>query len=178
MTTPLSLLIVDFNCITAINATTYFVTTGLMQRNATYFFDLSLLTLTPGPALLSPKYGYACSRMRDSLQSTYNKIVIAGGIGSVLYNWLNVVEILDLNTLKWTTGPSLPLGLRFLQLTEHYNGGVVAIGGEDSFNVSRSELFYLQPGAGAWQTMTQRLSTGRNIANVCLLHKSLANCNP
>ena len=178
MTTPLSLLIVDYNCVTAINATTYFVTTGLMQKNATYFFDISLLTLTPGPALLSQKYGFGCTRMRDSPQSSYTKIIIAGGVGSVLYSWLNVVDILDLTTLTWTTGPPLPVGLRFLQLAEHYTGGVVAIGGEDSFNVSRSEIYHLKPGADAWQTMTQRLRTGRNNPNICLLHNSLANCTP
>ncbi len=56
-------------------------------------------------------------------------ILVAGGFDN-FPQILSSVEILDIGSNQWRTGPELPFGIKQSQMVEDQNGGVVVIGGE------------------------------------------------
>jgi len=118
-----------YNCMVAINETTYLITQGegdhYDARN-TYFFDFEKRTMIPGPQFNEARLSFGCSRIRNPSTGMYD--IIAAGGASLTYNALSSTEILDVNKQIWSFGPILPLALYGAPMVEHYRGGVVLIG--------------------------------------------------
>ncbi len=166
------------NCVTAINATIFLLLKGYTTTKdfeKTYFFNIQTMTLTPGPSLLQPRVCASCSRMRNPASGIYDKIVVAGGVDSDL-SPIQSTEILDLTSLVWSAGPDLPLRLYSSVMVEHFDGGVVVVGGADGFSMVRSELYHLPSESDVWQKLNQNLMTGRIYLNVILVHESFVTC--
>lgn len=61
-------------------------------------------------------------------------------------------------------------------IVEHYNGGIVVVGGLDGLGIARSDLFYLASPESDWVTLTQRLKIPRFYHTAFLIHNSLVKC--
>jgi len=165
-------------CVTAINATTYFFLEGWTTSNdltKTFFVNIETATLTPGPPMLVARRLASCSRMKNPNTGSYDSVVVAGG-GDLSYGVMESTEILYLVSLNWQKGPDLPLKLCSSVMVEHFEQGVVVIGGFDIINMARTELYYLKTVSSGWQVMAQRLVTARFYPNAILLHESYVNC--
>ena len=115
-----------------------------------------------------------CSRMVNPTNGA-RSIVIAGGI----YNgeFSTTTDILDLQTLQWKRGPPLPITLARAQMLEHYNGGVIVIGGESRGNTYRDEIFYLPAESDSWIKLPQRLRRKRSHHVAFPIPDELALCS-
>jgi hypothetical protein len=58
------------------------------------------------------------------------KLIVVGGF-PLDQPATDTTEVLDLDSMAWTFGPTLPVPLAGSQIVEHYKGGVVLIGGMD-----------------------------------------------
>jgi hypothetical protein len=97
-----------YNCIVAVNKTTYFISQGEENNNSsdarkTFFFDFARRTLTPGPQLNVSRTALSCSRLRNPATGT-NNIIAVGGITPANGYPLDSTEILDVLTLIWRPG--------------------------------------------------------------------------
>jgi hypothetical protein len=166
------------NCVTAINKTVFFITKGSARQedfDQTYFFNIKTSTLTPGPAMIQPRIDPMCSRIRNPESGIYDKIVMAGGLDQDM-SPIKSTEILDLFALIWKPGPDLPVGLFSGVMVEHYDGGVVIVGGGDSFVMARYEMYHLPTVSDSWNLMNQKLFSARFYPTAILVHESFANC--
>ncbi len=78
--------------------------------------------------------------------------------------------------VKLTTGPILPLPIFSAQIVEHYQGGVILIGGNNGENEPQNNLYRLPSENGEWQLMKQKLAQNRSNAIAFLVPSSLVNC--
>ncbi len=103
-------------------------------------------------------------------------IIVAGGYDS---SYLSSVEILDEGSNEWQTGPELPFGIRFSQMVEYQNGGVVLIGGYSSPGVNLDTLYQLPHGGqdAVWTKMEQKMNTGRYEHTAFLVPDNIADCS-
>jgi hypothetical protein len=103
-------------------------------------------------------------------------IVASGDDGSSI---LSSVEILDVGSNEWQTGPELPFAIDDSQMVEDQNGGVVLIGGKSS-SVSNLDTLYQLPHGGqdaVWTKMEQKMKTGRNEHTAFLVPDSIVDCS-
>lgn len=56
-------------------------------------------------------------RLASSAASTDSHLVVIGGIAENDRSSLNVVEVLDFSTLKWSTASPLPIAVTFMSMT-------------------------------------------------------------
>jgi hypothetical protein len=104
-------------------------------------------------------------------------IIVAGGKYGQSY--LSSVEILNIGSNEWQTGPELPLGIYSSQIVEDQNGGVVLIGGESS-TVDNLDTLYQLPHGGqdaVWTKMEQKMQTGRWQHTAFLVPDRIVDCS-
>ncbi len=100
-------------------------------------------------------------------------IIVAGGWDGSLR--LSSVEILDEGSNEWQTGTELPFGIRFSQMVEDQNGGVILIGG-----LGNLDTLYLLPHGGqdaGWTKMEQKMKTGRTWHTAFLVPDNTVDCS-
>jgi len=144
-----------FNCIVAINKTTYLISQGQGNSNTprnTYFFDFEKKTLILGPKFKIGRAACSCSKISNPITGTFNVIAV-GGMTPIFQSnlesfiltgyLLDTTEILDLSTQVWRLGPVLPMAIACAQIVEHYQGGVVLIGGSNKNIEPQQSLYYL-----------------------------------
>ena len=148
-----------YNCIVAINQTTYLIAQGegdpYDARN-TYFFNFEKRTLLPGPQFNTARLSFGCSRIKNPTTGLYD-IIVAGG-ASLSYNALNSTEIFDVTKQIWRLGPILPLALYGAPMVEHYKGGVILIGGSIQNNTPQKHLYHLTSANEEWYIMENKMS--------------------
>ena len=168
-----------YNCIVAINKTTYFIAQGqgdgyTSDARSTYFFNFEKRILTPGPQFIAARHAFSCSRIRNPITGMYN-IIAAGGL-SPSFKTLNSTEILDVSTHTWRLGPVLPLAIFSTQMVEHYKGGVVLIGGRIQNVDPQNYLFHLPSENEEWYIMEKKLLQPRAEHIAFLIPSSFINC--
>ena len=98
-------------------------------------------------------------------------------------DFLSSVEILDVNSNEWKTGPELPFGIKLSQMVEDPNEGVILIGGQsrdkDSSMVILDILYQLPHGGqdAVWTKMEQKLKVGRRIHVAFLVPDNIVDCS-
>ena len=103
-------------------------------------------------------------------------IIVAGGWDG---SYLLSVEILDVGSNEWQTGPELPFGIYRSQMVEDQNGGVVLIGG-DSQSVGTLDTLYQLPHGGqdaVWTKMEQKMKTGREQHTAFMVPDNIVDCS-
>jgi hypothetical protein len=162
----------------------------------TFYFTFGEESWTKGPALKNKRDGHSCGKIRRNKYSQEMSIIVAGGNDDGSY--LSSVEILNEGSKEWEKGPELPFGIRFSQMVEAQNRGVVLIGGEslsplvDSPDVAEDTLggdsssfielntLYKLPHAGrdaVWTKMQQKLKTGRGRHTAFLVPDNIVECS-
>ena len=168
----------NYNCIVAINETTYLIAQGdsyTYDARNTYFFNFEKRTFTPGPQFITPRFALSCSKIRDLATGTYNIIAVGGFIAFNGFA-LNSTEIFDVSTQIWRSGPILPVAIFSAQLVEHYQGGVVLIGGKDENSEPQNSLYHLPSENGEWHLMEQKMLQNRSNGIAFLVPSSFVNC--
>ncbi len=105
-------------------------------------------------------------------------IVVAGGYNDDS-SFLSSVEILNIGSNEWQTGPELPFGIDGSQMVEDQNGGVVLIGGSSS-SVGYLDTLYQLPHGGqdaVWTKMEQKMNTGRWQHTEFLVPDNIVDCS-
>jgi hypothetical protein len=166
------------NCIVALNATRFFVSIGSSvnyDMKNTYFVDIDKNTLFAAPQMPNKRVYAGCSKIKGTLTGVYNVIVV-GGLNATYNGAFTQTLILDLKTLIWRTGPQFPYGVYGSQLVEHYDGGVVVIGGRNHLGTYTKELYYLKTEESGWVLLPQKISIGRMWHMAFLLPSTFVNC--
>ncbi len=139
----------------------------------TFYFTLEEESWTEGPELKNKRESHSCGKIRKNKDSQEMSIIVAGGWG------LSSVEILDVGSNEWQTGPELPSGIASSQMVEDQNGGVVLIGGYSS-SVGILDTLYQLPHGGrdaAWTKMEQKMKTGRYWHTAFLITDNIVDCS-
>ena len=77
-------------------------------QNKTWIYDVTTNIWMSGPRLSIARTGFGCFHIKDNNEIT--KIVVMGGYEAArIARRLTSVEVLDINTMTWGIGPSLPL---------------------------------------------------------------------
>ncbi len=166
------------HCMVTVNSTTVMAIGG--DQNGYYSRKTFYLTFgeahwTEGPKLRDSRGHHSCGRIRRGRESQEMSIIVTGGWDG--FSSLSSVEILNSN--EWQTGPELPFGIRYSQMVEDQNGGVVLIGGESS-SVNDLDTLYKLPHAGrdaVWTKMQQKLKTGRSEHTAFLVPDNIVECS-
>ncbi len=192
---------INGHCMVTVNSTTVMVIGGIQNSQSsgkTFYFTFGEECWTEGPKLKYRRGHHSCGRIRSGKESQKMSIIVAGGssflssvdIVKILadvaggsideLSFLSSVEILDEGSNKWQAGPELPFEIRFSQMVEDQNGGVVLVGGQ-SPSVSKLENLYKLPHAGrdaVWTKMQQKLKTGRKEHTAFLVPDNIVECSP
>jgi hypothetical protein len=172
--------IVD-HCMVTVNYTTVMVIGGWQNdkySGKTFYFTFGEESWTEGPRLKQARFWHSCGKIRRNKASQELSIIAAGGSdGSSAY--LSSVEILDIGSNEWQTGPKLPFGIYWSQMVEAQNGGVVLIAGFSNSTSYLDTLFQL-PHVGhdaLWTKMEQKLKIGRNHHIAFLVPDNVVDCS-
>jgi hypothetical protein len=171
------------HCLVTVNSTTVMAIGGWQNGQTsgkTFYFTFGEKSWTEGPELKHKRDSHSCGKIIRNKESQEMSIIVAGG--SYDGNLLSSVEILDEGSNEWQTGPELPFGIRYSQMVEDQNGGVVLIGGEslESSSVSRLDTLYQLPHGGqdaVWTKMEQKMQTGRRLHTAFLVPDNLVDCS-
>ncbi len=166
------------HCMVTINSTTVMAIGGWQNSQhsgKTFYFTFGEESWTEGPLLKNKRGYHSCGKIRRNKESQEMSIIVAGGeYGSLLSS----VEILDVGSNEWQTGPELPFGIYRPQMVEDQNGGVVLIGGQ--FSVEYLDTLYLLPHGGqdaVWTKMEQEMKTGRRRHSAFLVPDNIVDCS-
>jgi hypothetical protein len=168
------------HCMVTVNSTTVMVIGG-QQNNQysgkTFYFNFGKGSWTLGPEMKNKRGYHCCGKIRRNKESREMSIIVAGGYNNGSY--LSSVEILYEGSNKWQNGPELPFGIRFSQMVEDQNGGVVLIGGESSSVSNLDTLFQLPHGSqyAVWTKMEQKMKTGRNFHTAFMVPDNIVECS-
>jgi hypothetical protein len=168
------------HCMVTVNSTTVMTIGGGQNKQysgKTFYFTFGEESWTEGPELKNIRGWHSCGKIKRNKESQEMSIIVAGGNdGSSL---LSSVEILDEGSNEWRTGPDLPFGIRYSQMVEDQNGGVVLIGGESS-SISKLDTLYQLPHGGqdaVWTKMEQKMKVGRNRHTAFLVPDNIVDCS-
>jgi hypothetical protein len=168
------------HCMVTVNSTTVMVIGGYQNdyySGKTFYFTFGEESWTEGPEL-NYKRGYlSCGKIRRNKESQEMSIIVAGGYDGS--SRLSSVEILDVGSNEWQTGPELPFAIDDSQMVEDQNGGVILIGGYSSSVDTLDTLYQLPHGDqdAAWIKMEQKMKTGRSRHIAFLVHDNIADCS-
>ena len=132
-------------------------------------------TWSNGPRLSIKRHDHACFSVKENNMIT--EIVVMGGYGS---GRLSSTEILDVNSMTWRTGPSLPFSVYSNRGVQSEVGPYLgfSIGGEGNSQRQR-KIFGLKKSNGnnvKWEEV-HGMTTGRMYHSVVNAPKSLLpNC--
>jgi hypothetical protein len=168
------------HCMVTVNSTTVMAIGGAQNGQAsgkTFYFTVGEQSWTEGPELKNKRGYHSCGKIRKNKESQEMSIIVAGG-----YDYssiLSSVEILDEGSNEWQTGPELPFGIRYSQMVEDQNGGVILIGGESSSILNLDTLYQLPHGGqdAAWTKMEQKLKTGRYRHTAVMVPDNSLDCS-
>ncbi len=170
------------HCMVTVNSTTVMVIGGLQYSQIsrkTFFFTIGEERWAEGPALKYKRRGHSCGIIRRNKDSQEMSIIVAGGYGgNDEPNDLSSVEILDEVSNEWQTGPELQFGIRFSQMVNYRNEGVVLIGGT-TLTGSLDILYQLRHGGqdAVWTQMEQKLKTRRFWHSAFLVPDNIVDCS-
>ncbi len=121
------------------------------------------------PNLPTGRHGPACGVIRE--QSVPKRAVVAGGHvkGSGIARIANVVEVLELSTLKWTRGPALPVRLHY-HVGVPYQGTFYILGGHTG-SVDVDTIYRYEPESGHWTLLPYRLSSPSNAIPAFIVNR-------
>lgn len=128
-----------------------------------------------GPRLSNKRYDHGCFSIKDNNMIT--EIVVMGGYDS---GRLSSTEILDVNSMTWTTGPALPISVYGNKGVQSEVGPYLGFstGGVGNGQVQR-KIFGLKKTNGnsfKWKEV-HSMTTGRWVHSVVNVPKSLLpNC--
>ncbi len=169
------------HCMVTVNSTTVMVIGGyqnVQYSGKTFYFTFGVESWTEGPELKNKRHYHSCGRIRRNRESLEMSIIVAGGYegGSSI---LSSVEILDVGSNEWQTGPELPFGIDESQMVEDQNGGVVLIGGVSQSVYSLDTLFHLPHGGqdAVWTKMKQKMKTGRFGHTAFMVPDNIVDCS-
>jgi hypothetical protein len=168
------------HCMVTVNSTTVMAIGGYQNgqySGKTFYFTVGEESWTEGPEMKIKRGYHSCGKIRRNKESQEMSIIVAVGWDGSAY--LSSVEILDEGSNEWHTGPELPFGIRFSQMVEDQNGGVVMIGG-DSSSVGRLDTLYQLPHGGqdaVWTKMEQKMKTGRYWHTAFMVPDSFVDCS-
>jgi N-acetylneuraminic acid mutarotase len=177
--TPSLPVTIEVHCTVTVNSTTVMVIGGEqdgLTSGKTFYFTLGDESWIEGPELKYKRYRHTCGKVRRDKESQDMSIVVAGGWGE---SFLASVEILDEGSNEWRTGPELPFGVRYSQMVEDPNGGVIVIGGE-SPEVDYLDTLLQLPNGGqdaVWTMMVQKMKTGRDHHTAFLIPDIFVDCS-
>ncbi len=149
---------------------------AISYRRSPIYFTLGDESWTEGPELKNKRSSHSCGKIRRNKESQEMSIIAAGGIKS---SFLSSVEILHEGSNEWQMGPELPFGIRYSQMVEDQNGGVILIGGESS-SVDNLDTLYQLPHGGqeaVWTKMEQKMQTGRRLHTAFLVPDNIVDCS-
>jgi hypothetical protein len=163
-----------------VNSTTVMVIGGVQNNRysgKTFYFTFGEESWTEGPELKNKRESHSCGKIRRNKESQEMSIIIAGGYDGSSY--LSSVEILDEGSNKWQNGPELPFGIKWSQMIDDQNGGVVLIGGYVSSDIKLDSLYQLSLGGqdAVWTKMEQKMKTGRSGHTAILVPDNIIDCS-
>ncbi|XP_059080961.1 uncharacterized protein LOC131878846 [Tigriopus californicus] len=155
------------HCLTWINNTHLFLTGGMVpspgKSNRAYLLDTTLYPLAwqPVASMQNTRYSHTCQVVgRDRKQ-----IVITSGFGGG-----SLVEVFDLDSGTWSTGPELPTTINWYPGSVPYRDSFLLIGG---YNYEyMNQLLWLDPSSFSWTKLNQTLKTRRNMFATMLVDDS------
>jgi hypothetical protein len=166
------------HCMVTVNPTTVMVIGGLQNGlipGKTFYYTFREESLTEGPELKNKREGHSCGKIRRSKESQEMSIIVAGGYDGSSY--FSSVEILDVGSNEWQTGPELPFGIVDSQMVEDQNGGVVLIGGYSDVFL---DTLYQLPHSGqdaVWTKMEQKMKSGRQFHTAFFVPDNIVDCS-
>jgi hypothetical protein len=172
--------IVD-HCMVTVNYTTVMVIGGWQNDKylgKTFYYTFGEESWTEGPKLKNARFWHSCGKIRSNNASQKLTIIVVGGAdGSSAY--LSSVEILDIGSNEWQTGPELPFGIYWSQMVKAQNGGVALIGGFSNSDSYLDTLFQLPHGGqdALWTKMEQKLKIGRNHHIAFMVTDNVVDCS-
>ena len=169
---------VSGHCVANLNSSDIFVVGGennFGNLGSAYFLNVYSLRWIPvEESMKHPRSGHVCGFISDSKKALH--AVIAGGFE------LLEVEILDLKTVRWESGPNLPHEMNWAANT-FQKGSMVILGGEHIGYCSKSHLCYssdaifkLNLERWSWDVQQQTLSLPRSKMVAIEVPNSLELC--
>ena len=168
------------HCSVLVNSTTVMVIGGFQNGSIstnTYYFNTEKENWTEGPQLKIGRFDHSCGIVWKDSQSKEFSLIVAGGWSQSI---LSSVEILDLGSNNWRTGPNLPFGIYKSEIVVDQIGGVVLVGGNSISNHRYLDTLFKLPhgGEGAkWIKMEQKLKIGRNDHVAFLVPDNIVDCS-
>jgi hypothetical protein len=169
-------------CMITVNSTTVMVIGGHQNgqfSGKTFYFTFGEKRWTEGPEMKYKRYSHSCGRIRRNKESQEMSIIVAGGQYDD-EDYLSSVEILDEGSNEWLIGPELPFDIRYSQMVEDQNGGVVLIGGRSSSLDGYLDTLYQLPHGGqdaVWTKMEQKMLTGKFDHTAFLVPDNTVDCS-
>jgi len=140
----------------------------------TFYLTFPSPQWTPGPLLQTGRMGSLCERIISTKNSPLESIIVVGGMTSD-YLLFNSVELLDDGSSAWRDGPSLDYGMAGMSLVRDPNGGIIIVGGIEATQ-TYTQIMRLQSGDSSWETLPQKLSTGRFWASAFAIPDGFSDC--
>ena len=104
------------------------------------------------------------------------KLVVAGGRIPSTVDSISATEILDLDTLQWTTGQKLPGNLEiYAGSSVPYQNTFLIVGGQ-GHSMNHKTIFEWDPNTNGWITRTEQLTTARFRAPAFLVPDDAVDC--
>ena len=104
---------------------------GLTTTNNAWAYHISNNTWNTAQSMNTGRAHHSCSVMKATPQESAKVIVVGGSIDNGSNT--NSVEIYDPLRNIWETGPSMPIPIKYSQMTgDKIKGGVLLIGGRTS----------------------------------------------
>ena len=122
--------------------------------------------------LMAPSFCQADIITVVESQSSQESVIVAGRYYG---NYMSSVEILDLGSSEWRTGPEFQFGINKTSMVEHPSGGVVLIGGDNGTYLDT--LYHLPQANSEWVLMSQKLNVAREFATAFLVQDEITNCH-
>jgi hypothetical protein len=165
------------HCMVTINSTTVLIIGGVQRAvwdsPNTFYFNTENEMWVPGPTLSFGRSSHTCGMVKKERGSLQESIIVAGGNNGTD---MTSVEILDIGTHEWRTGPELPIPIKHASMVDHPFGGLVLIGGYGAEEWQDS--LYLLPFANSeWVLMPQKLNFTRSDAVAFLVPDDITSCN-
>ena len=165
------------HCMVHLDATRIMFIGGRHNYNRspeTYIYNYDDNTWEKGPDLNSRRENHACGKILKDKMSNEFTVIVAGGFNE---EYMDSVEVLDMESMSWTTGPSLTVGTYFASMVEIPSGGVLLVGGSSlTFNYLNT-IHMLEHAEDSWQELDQKLETGRKEFTAFLIPDELTSCS-
>ena len=167
------------HCMVTLNSTTVMSIGGVHNgtfSKKTFYFTFGEQSWIEGPELIVERIYQSCGKIKRDMNSQEMSIIVAGGLNTDI---LSSVEILVEGSNEWQYFNELPYKIRYSQMIENPNGGVVLIGGYSPSIVSLDTLYQLpHVGQGVgWTKMEQTMKTSRYQHTAFLVPDNTVECS-